>query len=56
MTNSEKEWLESICKNCLEANGYCIKNEAYIGLCSKNDRDELLEMKRSSSQNVKINK
>jgi len=46
MTEAEKKWLESICLNCLEANGECIKDDAYIGLCAENDRDELLEMKR----------
>lgn len=43
MTDSEKKWLKSICKNCLKANGYCIKDDPYIGLCAENDREELLE-------------
>lgn len=35
--------LREICKNCLEANGYCIKDYGYIGLCAKNDKEELIE-------------
>lgn len=46
MTEAEKKWLESICRNCLEANGECIKDDPYIGFCAENDRDELLDMKR----------
>ena len=46
MTKAEKKWLESICRKCLEANGECIMNDVYVGLCAKKDRDELLEMKR----------
>lgn len=46
MKESANEWLNSICKNCIKANGYCIKDDPYIGLCAKNDRDELLEIKK----------
>lgn len=46
MTDSENKWLRSICKKCKEANGYCIKNDAYIGLCAENDKEELLEFYR----------
>jgi len=46
MNNSEKKWLKSICKNCLKANGECIKDDAYIGLCAENDKEELLECYR----------
>lgn len=50
MTDSEKEWLDSICKNCLKANGYCIKDDPYIGLCAKNDKEELLEYYREKNK------
>ena len=42
--------LRDICKNCLSANGQCIKNEpAYIGLCAKNDKEELIELWENKS-------
>ena len=56
MINSEKEWLEFICKNCLKANGYCIKNDPYIGLCAENDKEELLEAYRKRRGGVKYDK
>lgn len=36
--------LLKICENCIKANGYCIKDEAYIGLCAQNDKEELIEI------------
>lgn len=46
MTKEVNKWLESICRKCIEANGKCIIDDVYFGLCAENDRDELLEMKR----------
>ena len=42
--NDIEEYLEQICKNCEKANGCCIINEPYIGLCAKADREELVEL------------
>lgn len=43
---TDTEYLEMICKNCLKANGECIKKGIYIGLCAENDREELLELRK----------
>ena len=38
-----KRYLKSICKNCLKHNHRCIKDDDYLGLCAKNDMNELIE-------------
>ena len=40
-----EKYLKMICRNCKKANGCCIKDEPYIGLCAKNDREEHIEMR-----------
>lgn len=44
MTKQEKAYLKHVCKNCKLANKRCIKNDIYIGLCSENDSEELIEL------------
>ena len=42
--NEFEERLKRICKRCKKANGRCIADDPYIGLCAKNDKEELIEI------------
>ena len=43
MTKKEKAYLKRICKRCIKANGRCIKDDPYIGLCAETDAEALLD-------------
>ncbi len=51
-----EEYLRMICRNCKKANKKCIKDDIYIGLCAKNDREELIEMRERKMKMVEIEK
>lgn len=44
------EYLKLICKNCKKGNGYCIKDQPYIGLCAELDKEELLMLRREKQR------
>lgn len=50
------QFLKQICIECKKANGHCIKNDDYIGLCAENDKQELIEYYESVSVNRKNRK
>ena len=46
-----EEYLKLICYNCEKANGRCIKDDVYVGLCAKTDREELIELYEYKNRN-----
>lgn len=52
--SNHEERLKKICKNCKRANGRCIIDEPYIGLCAVTDREELIEL-WENDKNVRHN-
>ena len=47
--------IRRTCRRCLRANGECIRHMAYIGLCAKEDKEELLEeVQKHGKKNIQI--
>ena len=47
MSPGEKHYLANVCRNCIQANGSCVRREPYVGLCAKNDAVEMIIDRRS---------
>lgn len=39
LTTDERNYLISICNKCRKANKGCVKENAYIGLCARKERE-----------------